>query len=183
MKLKKLAVMGLTGMIALGTGVNVCAASPITGADGSDSKDVKARYQATEEAETVYSVDVTWGNMEFVYTIDDEGTWNPEKHQFTNASVSGKWSCEENQDEVTVTNHSNAPVNVSFAYQAEKNYNGITGNFDKSGATKLETAEGTEVSNAPAVTAELSLTGKLGKDVKSTTKIGTATVSLSEAGI
>lgn len=183
MKLKKLAVMGLTGMIALGTGVNVCAASPITSADGSDSREVKARYQATDEAETVYSVDVTWGNMEFVYTIDNEGTWDPEKHQFTNASVSGKWSCQANQDEVTVKNHSNAPVNVSFAYQAEENYNGITGNFDKGDATKLDTAEGTEVSSAPTVTAKLSLDGKLGKDVKSPTKIGTATVSLSEVGI
>lgn len=183
MKLKKLAVMGLTGMIALGTGVNVCAASPITGADGSDSKDVKASYHANVEANTVYSVDLKWGSMEFVYTIDNEGTWDPEKHQFTNASVSGNWSCEENQDEVTVTNHSNAPVNVSFAYQAEKNYNGITGDFDKSGATKLATAEGTEVLDAPTVTAKLSLTGKLGKDVKSATKIGTATVSLNEADI
>lgn len=180
MKLKKLAVMGLTGMIALGTGVNVCAASPITDANGSDSKEVKARYHANAEAETVYSVDVTWGNMEFVYTIDDEGTWDPEKHQFTDASESGKWSCEEKQDEVTVTNHSNAPVNVSFAYQAERDYDKITGNFDKSMATKLETAEGTEVLNAPAVTAKLSLTGTLSKDVKENTKIGTATVSLSE---
>ena len=183
MKLRKLAVMGLTGMIALGTGVNVCAASTITGADGSDSKDVKAHYQANVEADTVYSVDVTWGSMEFVYTIDNEGTWDPVAHQFTNASGLGRWSCQENQDEVTVTNHSNAPVNVSFAYQAEKNYNGITGNFDRSEAAELATAEGTEVSNAPTVTAKLSLTGKLGKDVKNATKIGTATVSLSEADI
>jgi len=183
MKLRKLAVMGLTGMIALGTGVNVCAASPITDVNDTDSKDVKASYHANVEANTVYSVDLKWGSMEFVYTIDNEGTWDPEKHQFTNASESGKWSCEEKQDEVTVTNHSNAPVNVSFVYQAETNYNGITGNFDKRDATKLDTAEGTAVSNAPAVTAKLSLAGKLGKDVKSATKIGTATVSLSEADI
>lgn len=177
MKLKKLAAMAMAGAMVIGTGSTVCAA-PINTLPGTSNQNVVAAYTANESASTVYSVDVAWGNMEFTYTVADEGTWNPETHQFDSASE-GSWSCTEGQDKVTVTNHSNAPVEVGFSYTAETNYQGITGNFDKT-KEQLATAEGTEVADAPTATAQLTLSGKLDKSVKTNTKIGTATVSLTE---
>lgn len=180
MKLTRLAAMGLAGVMTLGTGINVCAAAPanISTLPGSSEHDVKAVYEATTAADTVYSVDVAWGSMEFTYTVADEGTWNPLTHQYDGA-LAGTWSSLDGADEVTVTNHSNAPVLAGFTYVAEQSYNTITGTFDKT-AEQLATAEGTDFNDAPNVTAQLTLTGALNKSVAASTQIGTATVTLSD---
>ena len=173
--MKKLAVAVLTGTMVLGLGANVYAAE----FPSSATHDVKASYTATTTADKKYSVDITWGNMEYTYTVENEGKWNPETHKYDNASEGGKWSCEENANKVTVTNHSNAGVKADFAYKAEENFNGISGQFSEESAT-LDTAEGTEVESAPKKDVTLSLTGALNKNVENNTKIGTATVTLSE---
>ena len=175
MKLKKLAAMAMAGAMVIGTGSTVCAA-PIETLPGTSDQEVVATYTANASASTVYSVDVAWGSMEFTYTVANEGNWNPETHQFDSASE-GNWSCNQGQDKVTVTNHSNAPVEVGFSYTAETNYQGITGSFDKTGE-QLATAEGTKVAEAPTTTAQLTLSGKLDKSVQAGTTIGSATVSL-----
>lgn len=176
MRIKKLTAVAMTGMMVLGMGTSVCAASP----GDSDIRDVKATYSAKTEAETVYSVDITWGSMEYTYTIDSEGTWNPGTHQFDGKSETGSWSCSEGADKVKVTNHSNAAVNAAFRYEAEDEYNGISGSFSE-GTAKLETAEDTTVDQAPNKTVQLKLNGALDKNVPDSTKIGTATVTLSAA--
>lgn len=174
--MKKLAVAVLTGTMVLGLGANVYAAN----VPGTDTHDVKASYTATSAAEKVYSVDITWGDMAYTYTVESEGKWNPETHEYDGASKEGVWSCEEGADKVTVTNHSNAKVNATFKYDAESNYEGITGTFNKENA-ELATAEGTEVLNAPKEEVQLTLKGALNKNVANQTKIGTATVTLAEA--
>lgn len=176
MRIKKLTAVAMTGMMVFGMGTSVFAASPITAVGGSDTRDVKATYAANTKAETVYSVDITWGNMQYTYTIASEGTWDPDTHTFKNASE-GEWSCGEGADQVKVTNHSNAAVKATFTYDAESEYESITGSFNKQEAT-LGTAEGTEVSKAPTDTATLSLSGALKKGVPTATTIGTATVTL-----
>lgn len=181
MRIKKLTAVAMTGMMVLGMGTSVCAASPITQIGGTDTNDVKATYATKSKAQTVYSVDIVWGNMEYTYTIDSEGTWNPSTHEYDEASETGRWSCDDgaDADEVKVTNHSNAAVKAAFTYEAQSDYQSINGSFDKEDVT-LETAEDTEVSEAPTDTATLSLNGALKKNVTTPTKIGTATVTLSE---
>lgn len=178
MRIKKLTAVAMTGMMVLGMGTSVCAAEPIPN-KGTGTKDVQATYVATDEAETVYSVDIEWGNMQYTYTIDSEGTWDPETHSFTNASE-GKWICSEGANKVKVTNHSNAAVKAAFNYEAESGYESIGGSFNNQ-ETTLPTAEGTEVSKAPNDTATLSLSGALKKNVTTATTIGTATVTLNAA--
>ena len=180
MRIKKLTAVAMTGMMVLGMGTSVCAASPITKIGGTDTNDVKATYATNGQAETVYSVDIAWGSMEYTYTIDSEGRWNPDTHQFDGKSEEGNWSCSDGADEVKVTNHSNAAVNAAFSYKAEDEYNGISGSFSESTA-KLETAEDTDVEAAPSDTVELTLNGALDKNVTDSTKIGTATVTLNAA--
>lgn len=179
MRIKKLTAVAMTGMMVLGMGTSVCAASPITRIGGTDTKEVKATYYTDDKADTVYSVEITWGSMEYTYTIGSEGTWDPSTHQYTGKSE-GEWTCDDGADQVTVTNHSNAAVNAAFKYEAEGEYNGITGSFN-SDTVNLETAEGTTKDKAPNETVKLTLDGALDKNVETHTKIGTATVTLSEA--
>ena len=179
MRIKKLTAVAMTGMMVFGMGTSVFAASPITAVGASDTGVVKATYSADTKAETVYSVDIEWGNMQYTYTIDSEGSWDPDTHKYTGASEGGRWSCDDGADEVKVTNHSNAAVKAAFTYEAESDYQSINGSFNKEGVT-LKTAEDTEVSEAPTDTATLSLNGALKKNVTTPTKIGTATVTLSE---
>lgn len=179
MRIKKLTAVAMTGMMVFGMGTSVFAASPITAVGGSDTGDVKATYVANTKANTVYSVDIEWGDMQYTYTIDSEGTWNPRTHQFDGASGAGKWSCAEGANQVKVTNHSNAAVKASFKYAAEEGYDEISGTFNENTAD-LATAEDTDVEEAPTKTVELTLGGSLDKNVTTPTKIGTATVTLNE---
>ena len=179
MRIKKLTAVAMTGMMVLGMGTSVCAATPITPSKGTGTKDVQATYTTDEKAETVYNVEIAWGDMQYTYKIASEGNWNPVTHQYDSAS-SGEWSCAEGANQVTVTNHSNAEVKATFTYEAKSDYESINGTFNHSEKT-LETAEGTEPSSAPEGTSMLSLSGALDKNVTNPTTIGTATVTLSEA--
>ena len=158
--------------------VTAFAASPITANGGSDSADVKGTYVAGGTAATVYSVDITWGSMEFTYTDASQGTWNPENHQYDGA-VAANWSCAADANKITVKNHSNAAVNAQFSYASESGYNGINGTFSKN-TLNLNSAVGTEASSAPSGSVTLSLSGALSSDTAADTKIGTVTVTLGD---
>lgn len=170
MKKSAIALMGLACTLA------VSSASFAAGLPDPSTHAVNGRYHANSTVETVYSVDVAWDSMEFTYTVDSEGTWNPTTHQVDGASE-GQWS---GDGDVKVTNHSNAKVNVAVTYAAEGSYSDITGSFSN-GSFQLATAEGTQVDSAPNQTATLTLSGELDKSVDTSTKLGTATVTITAA--
>jgi hypothetical protein len=68
-------------------------AATITAVPGSDSMDVMATYEPGGTSEIIYSVDISWGSMEFTYTSATEGTWDPETHTYGGSSQ-GTWSCD-----------------------------------------------------------------------------------------
>ncbi|MGI5850254.1 MAG: LamG-like jellyroll fold domain-containing protein [Christensenellales bacterium] len=74
------------------------------------------------EADTLISVDVTWGSMEFAYS---DGTWNPDTHLYEGAG----WQFSENADRILVTSSSNVPVTVSYLYGQATGYTSVNGNF------------------------------------------------------
>ena len=154
-------------------------ADTITAGGGTASHDVKATYRADSSGGaggTVYSVDITWGDMAFTYTAE-AGIWDPAKHAYTGAE-GGAWTVDKDSgNTITVTNHSNADVTAAFSYAAAEGFTGISGSFDKE-SLALKTAVGTEVANAPKGTAALTLTGALGSDTAANTTIGTITVTL-----
>lgn len=173
MKKSAIALMGLACTLAVSS--FAFASSPITSTGGTGTQDVMGQYHTDDDADTVYNVDVAWDSMAFTYTVASEGTWNPSTHSYDSASE-GSWS--ETDNTVKVTNHSNAAVNVTVRYAAESSYSGITGSFSN-GSFQLATAEGTEVGSAPNKTAALTLSGALDKSVTDSTKLGTATVTIS----
>lgn len=158
--------------------VTAFAASPITANGESDSAEVKGTYVVGGTATTVYSVDIAWGSMDFIYTDASQGTWNPQTHEYDGAA-SAKWSCAADANKITVTNHSNAAVNAQFSYAPESEYSGINGIFSNE-ILNLNSAVGTEASNAPSGSVTLSLSGALSSDTAADTKIGTVTVTLGD---
>lgn len=144
-----------------------------------DDRNVNAVYIPGGPMETVYSVDVIWGSMEFIYSTGYEGVWNPENHQLDGVVPEG-WSCKEGADVVQVVNHSNAPVDVGFIYMKAEGFDAVTGVFDNTGE-KLPSAIGTAADAAPKTEAVLTLSGKLSDSATNKTQIGTVTVSVNAA--
>lgn len=154
-------------------------ADTIGTAGGTASHDVTATYRADSSGGaggTVYSVDITWGDMAFTYTAE-AGIWDPKTHT-TTSSTGGVWTVNNTDgDKITVTNHSNTDVTATFSYAAASDFDGISGTFDNA-SLNLASAVGTAVDEAPNGTAALSLSGALGSTTADNTKIGTITVTL-----
>ena len=104
-------------------------AETITTVGGTASHDVKATYRADSSGGaggTVYSVDITWGDMAFTYTAE-AGIWDPATHKTTDAE-GGVWTVDKDGgNTITVTNHSNTGVTAAFSYAADTGFEGITG--------------------------------------------------------
>ena len=154
-------------------------ADTITEVGRSANHDVTATYvdgSSGGAGGTVYSVDITWGDMAFTYTAA-AGIWDPATHTITGAD-GGTWKANnEGGNQIKVTNHSNTAVTATFSYAAASGYDSISGSFDKT-SLDLATAVGTEVSNAPSDSAALSLSGALDSATAAGTTIGTITVTL-----
>lgn len=141
---------------------------------GDQDIDVKGKYLDNSTTPTIYSVDVTWGAMEFTYTESGAMTWNPADHTYTD-STSATWVA--NGNTVTVTNHSNAEVTASFAFNALTAYNTVTGSFDIASET-LDAGVVDGYDAADKVVATLTLAGTLDETVTDFTKVGTITVTI-----
>ncbi len=154
--------------------------------DGSGSTDITitGTYQEGTPAADVISVDIVWDNMDFTYTAPSKGTWNASTHEYENATEGG-WAATGGTDpKITVTNHSNVPVNANFAFATA--VDGLNGSFTKN-ALVLDSAEGTELSNAPKGETAFSVSGSgidtdksLGKITVTVRKVGPVTSSSKE---
>lgn len=173
--MKKLLAIIISSVLLIAVMPTAFAVSPIESINGQDSKSVKGTYEAGGLTQTVYSVDIKWGSMEFKYTDLTEGTWNPADHSY-DGTVNAVWSCVEGANKITVINHSNAPVKATLSYTPESAYSEIGGTFSNNELT-LPTAVGTANDSAPQKDAALTLNGALKKDTANE-KIGTVTVSL-----
>lgn len=157
------------------------AANVIT--DGSDSADVFGTFKPGSTAATVYSVDVSWGAMEFTYTSESEGAWDASSRTFSSITPA-TWTVNKTDgDKITVTNSSNASVDVSFSFAKSASTPNVTGSFTVGSAGAqgnsftLATAVGTSGSDAPTDYARFVPGGSI--DSGTGVKIGTITVTLS----
>lgn len=164
-------IAALSVMSALTIGVS---AADSTISQGEQSIDVQAKFNDGVTTETVYSVDVSWGAMEFTYSESGSMTWNPDDHTYTDTTVAN-WTAEGNT--VTVINHSNADVDVSFEFGALSEYENVTGSFDVSSKT-LKAGVVNEYDSADKVTSTLTLSGEMEKSAKEFTKVGTVTITI-----
>ena len=142
------------------------------------SADIKATYQAGKEStDTVYSVEVKWGSLEYTYSSGVTKSWDPTTLKYKETSGTSSWTCQDGADQITVTNNSNADITASLAY-AETGSN-ITGTFTNS-KIGLKSAEGTNVGKSPSETTTLSLKGALSDTTAVKKEIGKVTVTISD---
>ena len=184
--MRKIIAISMALLICAAMSVTAFAASPIISVGGTDTTDVIGSYQAGSAASTRYSVDITWGAMEFTYTDAVAGTWNPGTHQYDGATAA-KWSWTEDSNKITAKNHSNIAVTATLSFANKGGaYSGIDGDFYDTSTTggspvsniQLVTAVGTEPTSPPTGAAYFRVTtGSLTSGTNAT--IGTITVELS----
>lgn len=142
------------------------------------SADIKATYQAGKEiTDTVYSVDVKWGSLEYTYSSGVTKSWDPTTLKYKETSGTSSWTCQEGADQITVTNNSNADITASLTYG--KTDSNITGTFTNP-EIGLKSAEGTNVGESPSGTTTLSLKGALSDTTAEKKEIGKVTVTISD---
>lgn len=168
----------LATVLALVCILSLCAiptfASTLT-ALGSEEQNVTGSFNAGEGTETVYSVKIEWGAMNFTYS--NAGKWDANTHTYEDK---GSWTVT-GGDTVTVTNHSNVDVKVTFTFTKDTTTDKST--YEGKMSVKENTlAAGKE--NKPddadcdKVTSQLTFTGALNHTVTTATKLGTVTVTI-----
>lgn len=148
---------------------------------GEKTIDVIASYHpsnsgtGSDDVGKVYNVDITWENMNFVYTDSGAMIWNPDTHTYF-TTTEGKW--DKTEAKITVINHSNVAVNVAIVYTSMVN-TGITGAITNGTAT-LQAGKVGKPDEADSMTATLTISGKPNSSVtKDGIKIGTITIQIS----
>ncbi len=135
--------------------------------DQGGTKDITLTYvPMTENDQPSYYVDVEWTDLTFAYTAAGAGTWTPSEHAYKGSSVE-KWEVE--NDNVTVTNHSNREVNVSLTLESDVTF-AITANDVAYEAPVAADAAG------GVVVFDLQPSGSLNGEDGKTEAIGTVTV-------
>ena len=92
-------------------------------------------------------------------------------------SVNVVWGAMQFTYTVTVTNHSNKDVNVSFAYAKASGFEDVNGAFSVESKT-LNAGTVDDVAGADGVSTKLTLSGTLASNITNFTKVGSITVSL-----
>ena len=158
-------------------------AQTLTGVDGSASVTLEGIYEPLEEGDTVYSVTVTWGDLEYTYSEGANGTWDPSTHTYQNGTSSG-WDWEEESNKIAATNHSNAAVDIFLEATTKGNVEGGFYSQTKGGTETaentlhLDTAVGTTVENAPTEETYYQITGG---SIQESGPIGSITITLQGA--
>lgn len=149
------------------------AETSLTGTGQQATIEVEAQYVDNVQTPIVYSVDISWGAMDFTYTETGTRTWNPTNHSYS-GEPTGSWNAEGNT--ITVTNHSNADVTADFAFQPAEGITGLDGKFSvPQGA--LAAGEVNNYSGAKSVQSSLTLDGSYTENTDMTT-VGSVTVTI-----
>lgn len=158
-------------------------AETVLGNGGSSSVAVKGSYTEIGEAQTVYEIDISWGDMVFVYNAGDiTETWDPETHTYVESvGQSAGWSCESGSNVITVKSRTNAELEVNIT--AEITAQGISAKINNSAFTLADASIGasTTVKGAQSSdSATLELSGELTDTSANNTAIGSITVTISQ---
>lgn len=149
---------------------------------GSASYDhgVTATYLDDSEQTTVYSILITWTDMTFCYDASENMVWDDVKHEYVLQTPG--WN-HNGSATISVTNHSEAPVDVEITYLPSDTDIGVTG-IITDGSFTLPSAVGKD-ENAPDLTATalftLSDQAPTVSDTSEPVKIGTITVTVTDA--
>lgn len=120
----------------------------------------------TKSSAQIISVDITWGNMGFVY---QKGLWNPETHQYG----VGTWNPNgDGSSQISISNNGTESVKAFLSYtQADTSYSGSFRNGNGENISEIALSAGDNTS------AYLVLTGTPSEEF-SNSVLGTVTVTI-----
>lgn len=120
----------------------------------------------TKSSAQIISVDITWGNMGFVY---QKGLWNPETHQYG----VGTWNPDgDGSSQISISNNGTESVKAFLAYtQADTSYSGSFQNGNGENISEIALSAGDNTR------AYLVLTGTPSEEF-SNSVLGTVTVTI-----
>lgn len=180
--MKKLFNITLIMAMILSMSLTVFADSPFS---QEDTKDVTGIFVEGAKSDIVYSVDVSWGSMEFTFIDESEGIWNPLTHTFDDV-VDSTWNLTDESNKITITNHSNDNIIATMSFSSS--IANVEGGFyeESSGLTPitssilLENANGTQIDTAPTSSVYFNITDGT---ITENGTIGTITITLGEPNI
>lgn len=124
-------------------------------------------YSDGTKYDVVYSVDISWGNMEFTYSNTPKKTWNPATHTYDAVEENDGWSCAPATEttlagnQIKITNHSNANVTCNAEFtpvEKIKSVDNFGWSFSESSEVTLHSAEGVQISDSELISKELTKT-------------------------
>ncbi|MCL2487582.1 MAG: hypothetical protein FWE80_02750 [Oscillospiraceae bacterium] len=176
--MKKLfAVLAVLTLVLSAGSVFAFAGSDTVGLGNKDIN-VEAKYEGGTSTPTVYSVDLAWGAMQFTFNAGGTFDWDADTHEYDN-NTTASWTA--SGDTVTVTNHSNAAIDVSMAYTQDASYTSVTGTIEDGNFT-LPSAVGKDIDDAAlSGTAKLLVGGTIASDKTSFVQVGKITVTIAAA--
>lgn len=179
--MKKIICVMLSIIMTLAVSTTAFAAT-IDTSTGSSSADVKAKYNSTTPAD-VYSVDITWGAMEFDYNAGGQ-KWNTSTHKWeTDEATPAGWEAKNSSNTITLANNSSTEVNATFTFAANAEYTDLAGSFTYDNA-ELNSALVLELPQADTAAKEYVVSFDPNGSIPAThsateyAKIGTITVTL-----
>lgn len=139
------------------------------------SKVVRGKVVGKATSPPVYSVDVSWGAMNFTYLTRVTPVWNETNHVYDETYTS-EWRAEGNT--IKLTNHSNVGVKAKFKYKQLSRYKAVKGTFGNQTLT-LPSAVGRAI-NAKELTGtrELTLSGTLSDKMDKYVAIGNIKIEI-----
>lgn len=140
------------------------------------SKVVRGKVVDKATSPPVYSVDVSWGAMNFTYSTRVTPIWNETSHVYDETYTS-EWIAEGNT--IKLTNHSNVDIKAKFKYVILSKYNNINGKFSDSQVLRLPSAVDKGI-NAKELTGtrDLILSGKLNGEKNEFTRVGSIKIEI-----
>lgn len=112
--------------------ITAFAAESMTGTNDTSSTDVHGTYIAGTSGGTVFSVDISWTDMNFTYYGASSPVWDPVTHTYSGEEREAGWA--DSNAYIEVTNHSNTHINVNLSYSANDDFKDARVLFQYNGA-------------------------------------------------
>lgn len=144
-------------------------------APGNYTADVTGSYVAGNESNgIVYCVDITWGDLDFIYHAEKGAVWNTETLKYSDVAAA-YW---EGEGTITVTNRSNTKISAKPTYTPADGYSDAGMDFSTSDLSVASAESGTAQSGTITVTPNGSLPAMEEADT-----IGTITLTIAQGNI
>ncbi|MDO5558345.1 MAG: ubiquitin-like protein [Oscillospiraceae bacterium] len=137
---------------------------------------VYAAYSTGTHSPT-YSIDLTWGAMQFDYEAHE--AWNASSHKWEAGSP--EWTVKDNSNTITAINNSSLAVDAAFAFTNKDGYSTVSGSFTSDSLAFSENKLSLPVADEDTAASEYVVTftpsGSLPPSVKGYTSVGTVTIT------